>query len=76
MKRLPKTWKKPDLTEEKTRKVLSIVAKEIKLNYKHMIDFIFFYNPKGKFDKGWHLFEVVLIYTVVYFAILGIRLTY
>jgi hypothetical protein len=45
--------------EIKCEKYLSNVAKEVKLDYKNMIKWLFFYKPDSKGDKILHILEVI-----------------
>lgn len=52
-------------------KAINQIKKELRISFNSMINFILFYKPKNKFDKMWHVCEMVIIYIIVSYAFKG-----
>lgn len=46
------------------------IKRELRIVSKIMFNFIFFYQPKDKFDKVMHLVEMLFVYTFVIWIIM------
>ena len=54
------------------KKALRRIWKETELTYKSMFDFILFYKPKDRFDKWFHVAEMIIVYIILQFAWIGL----
>lgn len=61
-----------DETEVKVENFLKRTARETKCSVKDMINFVFFYKANSKFKRGWHIFEMIIVYVLLQYAWIGI----
>lgn len=75
-KRLQKKMADWDIALRGFDKFYARCKKELKLNFNNMINFILFYKPKNKFDKVWHVCEMILVYIIIAYAVKGMMGSY
>jgi hypothetical protein len=67
MIRRVKHWK-----ETKFEKFLNLTWKELRFDFKNMINWLLFYKTKGKADKVLHIIEVCIFYVFLQLAWRGV----